>query len=104
MFYHWEQTTPDKIFMRQPIEGQWRNLTWKQAGLEIRTLATALKSYQLPPGSKIALVSKNCAHWIMADIAIMMAGYISVPVYPNVNAATLNYVIRHSESKLLMVG
>lgn len=104
MLYQWEQTTPDKVFMRQPFEGQWHTFTWKEAGEEIRRLAAALQSYNLPPKSKIGLVSKNCAHWIMADLAILMAGYESVPVYPNVGADTLNYVLKHSEAKLLLVG
>lgn len=104
MLYHWEQTTPDKIFMRQPFQGKWNDFTWKQAGEEIRRLAAALQSYNLPPKSKVGLVSKNCAHWIMADLAIMMAGYESVPIYPNVGADTLNYVLEHSEAKILLVG
>ncbi len=104
MLYHWEQTTPDKLFMRQPVAGEWREFTWKQAGQEVRTLAAVLQSYGLAPKSKIALVSKNCAHWLIADFAIMMAGYESVPVYPNVNADTLGYVLKHSEAKILLVG
>lgn len=104
MLYHWEQTTPDKIVFRQPIAGQWRTLTWKEAATEIREMAAVLQSYNLPAQSKIGLVSKNCAHWIMADLAIMMAGHISVPIYPNVGADTLNYVLKHSEAKLLLVG
>src|SRR5688500_2598908 len=104
MLYHWELTTPDKLFMRQPVDGKWREFTWKQAAEEVRTLAAVLQSYQLPPDSKIALVSKNCAHWIIADFAIMMAGYQSVPIYPNVNAETLRYVLKHSEAKILLVG
>lgn len=104
MLYHWERTTPNKLFMRQPFEGKWHDFTWKQAADEIRRLAAALQSYNLPSKSKVALVSKNCAHWIMADLAIMMAGYESVPIYPNVGADTLNYVLTHSEAKILLVG
>lgn len=104
MLYRWENETPNKLFMRQPFQGKWHEFTWQQAATEIRKLANALKSYNLPPKSKIALVSKNCAHWIMADLAIMMAGHESVPVYPNVNADTLNYVLNHSEAKILFVG
>jgi long-chain acyl-CoA synthetase len=104
MLYHWEETTPNKLFMRQPFNGQWHEFTWKEAANEIRKLAKALQSYNLPPKSKVGLVSKNCAHWIMADMAIMMAGYESVPIYPNVGAETLNYVLQHSESKILLVG
>jgi long-chain acyl-CoA synthetase len=102
--YEWEQNTPNKVFMRQPFQGQWHDFTWKDAALEVRKLAAALQQYNLPPKSKVALVSKNCAHWLIADLAIMMAGYESVPVYPNVGADTLSYVLKHSEAKLLLVG
>ncbi|MES2621958.1 MAG: AMP-binding protein [Bacteroidota bacterium] len=104
MLYHWEQTTPDKVFLRQPLDGKVKELTWKQAAHEVRSLAAILQSYNLPAKSKVGLVSKICAHWIISDLAIMMAGYVSVPVYPNVNADTLNYVLQHSEAKLLLVG
>ena len=90
--------------MLQPFEGQWHKFTWKQAATETRKLAAVLQSYNLPPKSRIALVSKNCAHWIIADMAIMMAGYESIPIYPNVGAETLSYVLKHSESKILLVG
>ena len=103
-FYEWEQTCPDKVFMVQPFKGQWHKFTWKQTAGEVRKLAAVLQSYNLPPKSRIALVSKNCAHWIIADLAIMMAGYESVPVYPNVGADTLNYVLKHSEAGILLVG
>ena len=34
----------------------------------------------------------------------MMSGHISVPLYPNLSADTLNKILIHSESKLLFVG
>ena len=67
-------------------------------------MASALKAMNLPPESKIALISKNCAHWLIADLAIMMAGFTSVPLYPNIGADTVNYILKHSGSKVLFVG
>ena len=49
-------------------------------------------------------MSKNCAHWIMSDLAIMMSGHTSVPLYPNLSADTLNKILVHSETKVLFVG
>ena len=102
--YHWENHTPDKIFLRQPIQGLWKEWTWGDAGLEIRKLAAALKASGLKPGSHIAILSKNCAHWIMADLAIMMAGHVSVPLYPNLTAATIKQILEHSEASMIFVG
>lgn len=100
----WEQKQPNRIFMRQPINGKHVTFTWKQAGDEVRRMASALKAMGLQKGDKVGLVSKNCAHWILADLAIMMAECISVPIYPNVGEETLNYVLKHSGSKVLFVG
>ncbi|MEM7101951.1 MAG: AMP-binding protein [Bacteroidota bacterium] len=103
-FYKWEEEQPDQFFFRQPINGQYLDITWKEAGDEIRRMAAAINALDLKPGSNIALVSKNCAWWVMCDLAIMMSGHISIPVYPNVSASTLNYILDHAEAPLLFVG
>jgi long-chain acyl-CoA synthetase len=103
-FYHWEKTTPDVIFLKQPIEGQWKTWTYRQAGDEIRRVAASLKVHDLEPRSSIAIFSKNCAHWIMADLAIWMAGHVSVPLYPTFSASTIRQVLEHSNTKILFVG
>ena len=103
-FYQYEKERSDKTFLRQPYQRQWHHITWKKAGDDIRRMATALKAMDLPPQSKIALISKNCAHWCMADLAIMMAGHVSVPLYPTIGADMINHILKHSESKVLFVG
>jgi long-chain acyl-CoA synthetase len=103
-FYHWERTAPEKIFLRQPVQGDWKIYTYRQAGEEIRKIAMAIHALNLRPGSKIALLSKNCAHWIMADLAIWMSGNITVPLYPTVSADTIRLILDHSESAAIFVG
>ncbi|MEM7657994.1 MAG: AMP-binding protein [Bacteroidota bacterium] len=103
-FYNWEEKSADRPFLHQPIDGKWHIWTWKEAGDEIRRIAAHIEAQGYEPGSRIGILSRNCAHWIMTDLAIMMAGHISVPIYPNVNADTVNYVLTHSESKMLFVG
>jgi len=104
MLYKWEQEKPSEIYLSQPIDGVWHNWTWEEVGKEVRKMAAYLKSLDLPENSKIGLLSKNCAHWIMTDFAIMMAGHTSVPLYPNLSADTLNKILLHSETKVLFVG
>lgn len=104
MLYQWESTAPDKIYLRQPINDVWHTWTWKQTAGEVRRMAAALKAMNLPENSNIAMISKNCAHWMMCDLAIMMSGHTSVPLYPNLNAATIRQILEHSGSKLLFVG
>ena len=80
-FYEWEKNTPNKPFLRQPFGDKWEVYTWAETAQMVRKLATGLQSLGLPPRSHIGLVSKNCREWIIADLAIMMAGYVSLPFY-----------------------
>ena len=104
MFYHWEKLTPNKLYMRQPINGKWHHWTWLETATQVRKMAAYLKSLDIPANSKIATLSKNCAHWIISDLAIMMAGHVSVPLYPNLKAESITQILEHSETKLLFVG
>ncbi len=103
--YHWEKTNPDRVWLTQPIgDGKVETYTWAQAMDQVRRMAAHLKSLNLEPGSHIGLISKNCAHFILTDLAIWMAGHVSVALYPTLNADTIAYILDHSESKLLFVG
>ncbi len=102
--YHWTATQPEKTFLRQPFNGEWLHFSWKKADDEIRRMAAYLRSLNLPPQSKIAIISKNCAHWIMSDLAIMMAGHISVPLYPTIPADLIRYCLEHCEAKVAFIG
>jgi len=103
-FEHWEKNTPDKEFLRQHINNELIIYSFKDSGDEIRRIASALKNFNFPPQSKVALLSKNCAHWVMADIAIMMAGHVSIPIYPTLQAKTIEHILNHSDSKAIIVG
>lgn len=103
-FYHWESTTPDKIFLRQPYGSTWKTLTYSQAGQEARKMATALEKLGLQKGDHIAIYSKNCYHWILSDLAIMMIGCVSIPLYATLPAKKLAEVIELSDSKAIFLG
>jgi long-chain acyl-CoA synthetase len=103
--YKWEKTSPDKVVFTQPMGGGVvKEYTWKQATDEVRRMAAHLKSLNFEPGTRIAMLAKNTAHWLMADWAIWMAGHVSVPLYPTLAADTVRQILEHSESKLLFVG
>ncbi len=102
--YQWSASKPEQTFLRQPFNGEWLHFSWKKSNDEIRRMAAYLRSLNLPPQSKIAIISKNCAHWIMSDLAIMMAGHISVPLYPTIPADLIRYCLEHCEAKVAFIG
>ncbi|NJO04010.1 MAG: AMP-binding protein, partial [Bacteroidia bacterium] len=71
---------------------------------QIRRMAAALKALNLPEKSNIAIISKNCAHWIMSDLAIMMSGHVSVPLYPTLNAEKTQEILLHSQARVIFIG
>jgi long-chain acyl-CoA synthetase len=101
----WEKETPDRLYMTQPLgNGSVMELTWAQAADQARRMATWLLAQGFPKGSCIALTGKNTAHWIIADLAIWMAGHVSVPLFPTLSAEMAKYILEHCEAKLMFVG
>lgn len=103
----WEREIPNHTFMIQPMGGSLTNtreFTWAQTLDEARRMAAWIKAKEWEPGSMIALCSKNCAWWVMADLAIWMAGHVTVPIYPTLDEDTVRYILEHSEAKMLFVG
>lgn len=99
------QNDGQRVAMIQPIGGgELREYTWNEIGEQIQKVAGYLVSLNLEPGSHIALISKNCAEWIMADIAIWMAGHVTIPLYPTLTRETVGLIMEHSEAKHTFVG
>ena len=104
MFYEWEKNFPNQPFLNQPFGDTWETYTWGESGEMARKIASALKSFNLPQGAHIGLISKNCREWVIADIALVMAGYVSVPFFDNLTGEQLQEVIELGDVKALFVG
>ena len=104
IFYEREKLHPNQVYLRQPKGPHWQEYTWAEIGSMARKLVSALRDMDLKKGDHIGLISKNCYHWIVADLAILMGGYVSVPFYPTLPAEDLKEVIELSEIKALFVG
>ncbi|MCU0968193.1 MAG: AMP-binding protein [Rubrivivax sp.] len=103
--YHWEKTAPDRVAFTQPLGGgPVRDYTWREVADQARRVASYLRAQGIQPGDRIALISKNTAHWMMTDWAIWLAGGVSVPLYPTLAPHTIRQILEHSGSKLLFVG
>ncbi|WP_374660893.1 AMP-binding protein [Inhella sp.] len=96
---------PDRVFFTQPVgQGQVIDTTWGQVFDEAARMAAHLRSLGLPRGARVAMLSKNCAHFITAELAIWMAGGCTVAIFPTERAETVRYVMEHAEASLLFVG
>jgi long-subunit acyl-CoA synthetase (AMP-forming) len=104
IFYQREKMHPDKVYLRQPSGDDWHEFTWSDVGQQARKVVSALRDIGLEKGDHVGIISKNCAHWIIADLAILMGGFVSVPFYSTLSSAELKHVIGLSDIKTLFVG
>ncbi len=103
--YEHEAAQPDRVYLTQPVGGgRVVDHTWAQVLGQARRMASHLQSRGIGQGDRVAILSKNCAHFFMAELAIWMAGATTVAIYPTELAATVRFVLEHSEARLLFVG
>lgn len=103
-FYRHEAERGDTPFLKQPFGDQWETYTWAEAGQMARKMANYLHSLNLKPKSHIGLVSKNCREWVIADLAIMMAGHVSVPFFATLTGKQIREVLDLGDVDLLFAG
>lgn len=103
-FYEWVNKKPNDIFLRQPYGKKWVEITYSEAFAISAKIATAIQDKGITKGEHIAIFSKNCYHWILADLAIMMAGCVSVPFYPTINGEELNDLLKRGNCRMLFLG
>ena len=102
--YRWERERADRVFLTQPFGGgQVREWTWAESAGEARRMAAWLRA-GLEPGSRVAILSRNCAWSILADLAIWMAGLVAVPIYPSLKPQSVRQILEHSGAKACFIG
>ncbi|MEM6772820.1 MAG: AMP-binding protein, partial [Bacteroidota bacterium] len=103
-FYHREENWANRPYLHQPFGEEWETYTWAEVGQMARKVATYLHQQNLPPKSNIGLVSKNCREWVIADLAIMMAGHVSVPFFATLTGDQIAEVLHLGDVALLFAG
>ena len=100
--YAWEKEAPTRVALTQPMgDGSVRDFTWSELAGEVRRMAGHLQSIGIQPGDKVAILSKNCAWWLMSDLAIWMAGGVSVPLYPTLAPDTIAHILKRDRKSVV---
>ena len=102
--YFSESARPSQPLLTQPGGGKVQTWSWSEAMLETRRIVAWIREQNWPAESRIVVLSKNCAWWIMADIAIWMSGHVSVPLFPALRDESLTALFAHSEPVACFLG
>jgi len=104
MFLEQAAAQAEKNFLWSKHEGVYRPITWDAAAQAVKDLSRGLRALGLEPGERVMLLSENRPEWLIADIAIMAAGGITVPAYATNTVADNNHVLTHSGARGAIVS
>jgi long-chain acyl-CoA synthetase len=96
------EATPDLVAVREKDRGRWTTYTWGTYRDRMVAVARGLHELGVEPGDRVAIHSENCPPWLFADLATQALGAISVGIYPTSPAAEVEYLLGHSEAKVLV--
>ena len=104
LFFAQAASRPDATQFAAKRDGVWQSWSWRKVAENASALAVALMRFQVEIGDRVALVSENRPEWGIADLAILMARGVTVPVYITNTAADHEYIFEHSGAKLVIVS
>ena len=102
-FYKAAKENPNADFLEWLNPKNKKKYTWGETSTSIQKLAKVLKD-NLTQGDRCLLVSENRPEWLIADLAIMSIGAITVPAYTTSTTNDYEYIIQHSGARCLIVS
>ena len=94
----------DSPFLWAKSSGAWASISWAEAARQVAALADGLKRLGMNPGDRVMLVSENRPEWLIADLAIMAAGCVTVPTYVTNTTRDHQHILSNSEARAVIVS
>jgi long-chain acyl-CoA synthetase len=104
MFFDRAARLGEKPFLWAKGEGRYHPVTWAAAARDVKRAAFGLRSLGMGRGDRVGLVAENRPEWVIADLAIMSAGAITVPGYTTHTVEDHRYVLAHSGACAVIVS
>ncbi len=93
----------DKVKFRYKREGVWTDMTYRQAAKIVRALSAGLYALGLERGDKVCILSNTRVEWTLVDIANIIGGFVTVPIYQSNLPDQVAYIISNCGAKAVFV-
>ena len=103
-FFDQAKTHPEKMFLFDKRDGEWRGLSWAEVADKISRVAQMLLDNGIEAGDRVMIASENRSEWAISELAIMSVGGIAVPAYTTYTEDDHHYVLDHSGAKMVFVS
>ncbi len=94
----------ERLALREKEHGIWKRYSWSYYYDTARLVALGLLSLGVKPGDRVAIAGENTPEWFYADLGVQMIGAIAVGIYPTNPWIELQYIVRHSGSRVVISG
>jgi len=94
-------TTPAAEAFRFPQDAAWASVTWAQMDARVRQLSAGLVALGIKSEQRVAIVSSTRYEWVIADLAVMLAGAATTAIYPSTSQSDVNYIVSDSQSRVV---
>jgi len=97
-----DEVEPNKPFLKWLKPGK-PTYNWGDIKEKIFKLSHKIKSL-INEGDRCLILSENRPYWLMADIAVMNAGGISVPIFTTYSSNDYEYILNDCKPSLIIVS
>jgi long-chain acyl-CoA synthetase len=93
----------DAVALRHRRDGLWHSISWKRWEELATAVASGLLSLGLEKGDTVALLARNSGSWLIADVGVLMAGGVPVPIPLGLTEEELAHVLQDSRARVVLV-
>ena len=83
--------------------GEWREVSWAQAGRRAGELAAGFLALGAGKGDRVAILARTRLEWTLCDFALVSIGAVPVPIYPTSSGPECAYIVENSGARLLVL-
>ncbi len=94
----------ERFVMMRKVDKKFTGIKFLEFRDSIRNFANGLATLGIKRGDMVGIVAENRPEWAYSDLAILSLGAVDVPMYPSSTAATIEYILKDSGSKAVIVS
>lgn len=95
--------SPQHVAVRYPSQKIWLELSWREYYQRCEAAGLALLGMGIKKGDRIAILAKTRWEWAALDFGILGIGAVTVPIYPSHRPDEIEFILQHSEARVLVV-
>lgn len=101
---HLEKAYQNPSALNELVNGQWVSTSTQEMLQQIKEVTLGLHAFGLKRGQKIAILAFPSPIWTIVDIALILAGGVSVPIFPNISEENLVFQIEQTDARTVFLG